>query len=166
MELVQIDDVIPKPYQNQLESEASALGWYFHRESARPGLAFARTFSGFYHMAFDISQPSPVASGINALLVPLLFVASEKAGIKFTQLIRVRLGMFPQTTIDTVVFDETFEDLTVEQSVRHANEGRFTERARIAPQKGRMAFFDGKHYHASMHPQRHADRIVVTFNFR
>jgi len=134
MELVQIDDVIPKPYQNQLESEASALGWYFHRESARPGLAFARTFSGFYHMAFDISQPSPVASGINALLVPLLFVASEKAGIKFTQLIRVRLGMFPQTT--------------------------------IAPQKGRMAFFDGKHYHASMHPQRHADRIVVTFNFR
>jgi hypothetical protein len=193
MELAQIDDVIPKPYQNQLETEASALGWYFHRESARPGLAFARSFSGFFHMAFDISQPSPVASAINALLVPLLFVACDKAGLKLTNLIRVRLGMFPQTMIDvpyhnphvdfyephlvglyyvndsdgdTVVFDETFEDLTVEQSVRHANEGRFTERARIAPQKGRMAFFDGKHYHASMHPRRHPDRIVVTFDFR
>jgi hypothetical protein len=193
MELLQIDDVIPKPYQNQLEAEASALGWFFHRESARPGLDFAQSYGGFFHMAFDIASPSPVTSAINGLLVPLLFVACDKAGLKFTHLVRVRLGMFPRTMIDvpyhnphvdfydphlvglyyvndsdgdTVVFNETFDDLTLEQSVRYANERKFTEMARIAPKKGRMAFFDGKHYHASMHPREHADRIVVTFDFK
>ena len=134
-----------------------------------------------------------MVSAINALLVPLLFVSCDKASLKFTNLIRVRLGMFTQTPVDvpyhnphvdfydphivglyyvndsdgdTVVFNETSDELTVEQSVRYANEGRFTELARIAPKKGRMAFFDGKHYHSSMHPKQHPNRIVVTFDFR
>ena len=54
----------------------------------------------------------------------------------------------------------------VEQSVTYANQGKFTELARIPPKKGRMVFFDGRHYHASMHPITNPQRIVVTFNFR
>lgn len=192
MDLIQIEDVIPKAYQDQLETETNALGWFFHQESARPGVTFTRNFPGFFHMAFDVSAPNPVASAINALLIPLLFVACDKAGLKVNGLIRIRLGMFPQTLLDvpfhnphvdfyqphtvglyyvndsdgdTVVFEETFEELTLEQSVRHANLGRFRESKRIAPKKGRMAFFDGKHYHASMHPMKHAARTVVTFDF-
>jgi 2OG-Fe(II) oxygenase superfamily len=193
MQLIQLDDVIPKPYQDQLEAETSALGWFFHKESARPGLGFARNYSGFYHMAFDAASAVPVVSAINAMLIPLLFVSCDKAGQRFTDLIRVRLGLFPANEMnvpyhnphvdfyephkvalyyvndsdgDTVVFNETAEQVSVEQSVTLANSGRFTEMARIAPRKGRMVFFDGKHYHASMHPTKSAHRIVVTFNFR
>jgi hypothetical protein len=67
---------------------------------------------------------------------------------------------------DTVVFNETCDKVGLEQSVTYANQGKFTELARIAPKKGRMVFFDGTHYHASMHPRSHPQRIVVTFNFR
>jgi hypothetical protein len=31
MQLIQLEDVIPRPYQDQLEAETSALGWYFHK---------------------------------------------------------------------------------------------------------------------------------------
>jgi hypothetical protein len=193
MQLVQLDDVIPKAYQDQLEAETSALGWYFHKETARPGLSFSQSYGGFFHMAYDAAPPSPVASAINALLVPLLFVSLDKAKLKLNDLIRVRLGMFPRTLLDvpyhnphgdfyephlvglyyvndsdgdTAVFKETSDSVSLEQSVKYANEGRFTELARISPKKGRMVFFDGKHYHASMHPLEHPQRIVVTFNFR
>jgi Putative 2OG-Fe(II) oxygenase len=193
MQLVQLDDVIPKAYQDQLEAETSALGWYFHKETARPGLSFSQSYGGFFHMAYDAAPPSPVASAINALLVPLLFVSLDKAKLKLNDLIRVRLGMFPRTLLDvpyhnphvdfyephlvglyyvndsdgdTAVFKETSDSVSLEQSVKYANEGRFTELARISPKKGRMVFFDGKHYHASMHPLEHSQRIVVTFNFR
>lgn len=193
MQLIQLDDVIPKPYQDQLEAETSALGWYFHKETARPGLSFSRSFGGFFHMAYDVASASAVTSNINAMLVPLLFVSLEKAKLKFNELIRVRLGMFPQTELDvrhhnphvdfyvphlvglyyvndsdgdTVVFNETSDKVSLDDSVAYANAGRFTEQARISPRKGRMVFFDGRHYHASMHPVVNAQRIVVTFNFR
>jgi len=193
MQLVQVDDVIPRPYQDQLEAETSALGWFFHKETARPGLGFARNYAGFFHMAFDAASPAPVTSNINAMLVPLLFVSMDKAQLKLNDLIRVRLGMFPQTPLDvpyhnphvdfydphlvglyyvndsdgdTVVFNETCDKVGLEQSVTFANQRKFTELARITPKKGRMVFFDGRHYHASMHPRSHPQRIVVTFNFR
>ncbi len=193
MSLVQLDNVIPTPYQDQLETEISALSWFFHKESARPGLDFAANYAGFYHMAFDAASPSPVVSAINAMLVPLLFVACDKAGLRFTNLIRVRLGLFPRSPEnvpfhnphvdfyephmvglyyvndsdgDTVVFDQTADQVSVQESVTLANSGRFTEMGRVTPQKGRMAFFEGKHYHASMHPMKSSHRIVVTFNFR
>ena len=193
MQLVQIDDVIPKAYQNQLEAEASALGWFFHKESARPGLGFAHSYSGFHHLAFDAASATPVASAINAMLVPLLFLACEKAGLIFKDLLRIRLGLFPRTMIDvpyhnphvdfyaphvvglyyvndsdgdTVLFRETFETVSLELSAQYANDAKFTELGRITPKKGRMALFDGKHYHASMHPKTSSHRIVVTFDFR
>jgi hypothetical protein len=193
MQLVQLDDVIPKAYQDQLESQTGGLGWSFRLESTRPGLGFANSFSGFSHLAFDITSPAPVSSPMSALLVPLLFLGCDKAGLKMNGLIRIQLEMFPRTLIDvphhnpqvdfyephlvglyhlddsdgdTVIFEETFADLTLEQSVQHANLGRFTEGARVSPKKGRMVFFDGKHYRASMHPKTHPARRVVTFNFR
>jgi len=193
MQLVQLENAIPKPYQDQLEAETSALGWFFHEETARPGLKFSRTYGGFFHMAFDIASPTPVTSIINGLLIPLLFVSTDKANVKFNDLIRIRLGMFPRTMLDvphhnphvdfyephvvglyyvndsdgdTVIFNETFEKVTIEQSAKYANEGKFTELARVSPKKGKMVFFDGKHYHASMHPKEHAQRIAITFDFR
>jgi hypothetical protein len=193
MSVITLDNVIPGLYQDQIEAETTALGWYFHPESARPDLEFASSYGGFFHMAYDAAAPSPVSSAINAILVPLLFIFCDKAKVAFTELIRVRLGLFTRMPVavphhnphvdfyephqvalyyvndsdgDTVVFKETSADLTAEQSARHANANRFTELQRIAPRKGTMVGFDGRHYHASMHPMHHESRIVITFNFR
>jgi hypothetical protein len=192
MQLLQLEDVIPKGYQDQLEAETSALGWYFHKETARPGLNFSQSYGGFFHMAYDAASPSPVASVINALLVPLLFVSLDKAQLTLNGLVRVRLGMFPRTLLDvpyhnphvdfyephlvglyyvndsdgdTVVFNETYDDVSQEQSVLHTKEGRFTIARRISPKKGRMVGFDGRHYHASMHPMKASSRIAIAFSF-
>ena len=35
----------------------------------------------------------------------------------------------------------------------------------VSPKKGRIMCFDGKHYHASMHPMKSAYRLAITFNF-
>ena len=193
MKVVETDNLIPKLYQDMIESEASALGWFFHSESARPELAFHHQYGGFFHMAYDLASPTPVQSAINAILVPLLFIYCDKAQLELTTLLRIRLGMFTQSPGDepfhnphvdfyaphqvalyyvndsdgdTVLFDETFDQISAEQSAPHANQRKFTEARRISPRKGRMVGFDGKHYHASMHPRNHQSRIVITFNFR
>ncbi|MBC8131759.1 MAG: hypothetical protein H7X95_02160, partial [Deltaproteobacteria bacterium] len=177
--IVEMDNVIPKLYEDLIEAEANSLGWYFHAESARPNLGFAENYGGFYHMSYDGLADNPVGSAINAVLVPLLFIFCDKAKIPFNNLIRVRLGMFAKTPIDveyhnphvdfyvphnvalyyvndsdgdTVVFNETSDQIDLEQSARHANEKKFTQLKRISPKKGRMMAFDGRHYHASMHP--------------
>ena len=192
MNIIEMDNVIPRLYEDMIEAEATALGWYFHPESARPGVDFAHNYGGFFHMAYDGQSANPVGSAINAILVPLLFIFCDKAKLEFNALIRVRLGMFARSPVDvkfhnphvdfyaphkvalyyvndsdgdTVIFNETFETVSLEQSVRHANEQKFTEAKRIPPKKGRMVAFDGKHYHSSMHPMTHQSRIVVTFNF-
>lgn len=194
--VIEIENVISKVYQDQIEAEAAsdAMAWYFHAESARPDLNFSQSFGGFFHMAYDAAVvASPVRSAINAALVPVLFTFCEKAKIGFHSLLRVRLGLFTRTLLDvkfhnphvdseephgvalyyvnesdgdTVVFKETIADLPIPESAEHANAGRFTELKRITPRRGKMAYFDGKHYHASMHPMQHASRIVITFNFR
>lgn len=193
MKVIEVDDVIPKLYQDQIEKETATLAWFFHPESARPDLEFSNSYGGFFHMGYDITSATPVVSAINAILVPVLFIFCDKANIKLNTLLRVRLGMFTKSSTDvayhnphvdfyephnvalyyvndsdgdTVVFNETSDDLTLQQSVRYSNENRFTEIKRIAPKKGRMAWFDGKQYHASMHPMKHSHRIVVTFDFR
>ena len=191
--IIELEDMIPKLYQDQIENTANALPWYFHPDSASGDLKFKAAHSGFYHMAYDFSESNPVTSAINAILVPVLFIFCDKAGIPFQKLFRVRLGLFNRTMVDvehhnphvdftdphrvalyyvndsdgaTVVFNETVDDVSREQSARYASERRFTELGRFEPRKGRMISFDGRHYHASMHPRAHESRIVVTFNFR
>ena len=129
---------------------------------------------------------------MTALLLPLLFTFCEKAGVPFKTLLRIRLGLFPRTMIDvphhnphvdfyqahnnalyyvndsdgdTIVFNETYEDVSQEQSALYTKEGKFTVARRISPKKGRMIGFDGRHYHASMHPMRSAARIAIAFSF-
>jgi hypothetical protein len=194
--IIQLDDAIPLAYQNQIQAElgSTRMSWFFHEESARAAKAqFDTNFAGFSHPAFNIREPSPVLSPLNAVLVPILFIFCEKAGLPFTTLMRVRIGLFTKGAVDaphhnphvdfyephytalyyvndsdgdTWVFNETYQDVPAHLAAAHVNEGKFTVAGRIAPKKGRMAAFDGRHYHASMHPTDHVSRIVVTYNFR
>jgi hypothetical protein len=195
-EIIQVDDAIPRAYQDQILAELGSprMSWFFHEESARAAKGqFDTNFAGFSHPAFNIREPNPVLSPLNAVLVPILFLFCEKAGLPFTALLRVRIGLFTRSSVeaphhnphvdfyephrtalyyvndsdgDTFVFNETYRDVPAQLAPAHVNEGKFTVAGRISPKKGRMATFDGGHYHASMHPTDHVSRIVVTYNFR
>jgi hypothetical protein len=194
MNIIEIDDAIPKLYQNQIEAETTStrMTWSFHEESARASAVFQASYGGFSHIAYHIKDQSPSFSPMTAMLLPMLFMFCEKARLEFNALLRIRLGLFPrnpddvghhnphvdfqqphQTAVyyvndsdgDTVVFNETSDDVNAEQAPKYAADGKFTILGRVSPKKGRMMAFDGKHYHASMHPRKAASRVAITFNF-
>lgn len=195
MEIIQIEDAIPRPYQDQVEAELTSTrtAWFFHEDSARSAKGeLEASYGGFSHPTFNIKEPNPVLSPLNAILVPILFVFCEKAGLQFNALMRIRIGLFTRAMFqaphhnphvdlyephrvalyyvndsdgDTVVFKETYDDVPKPHAARYANEGKFTVGEKISPKKGKMVSFDGKRYHASMHPLAHSSRIVVTFDF-
>lgn len=194
MNVIEIDDVIPKLYQDQIQAEIASgrIPWFFHEESGRRVPQVDTTYSGFSHLAFHINDAASPPSTLTALLLPLLFSFCDKAAVSFNTLLRIRLGLFTRTMIDvahhnphvdfyqphysavyyvndsdgdTFIFNETYDDVSQDESVAHAKQGKFTLARRIAPKKGRMIGFDGKHYHASMHPMQASHRIAIAFSF-
>jgi hypothetical protein len=60
---------------------------------------------------------------------------------------------------DTVIFNEKW-------SPEH--DGSLiplTIKERIAPKRGRIAYFDGLHYHTSTNPMHHGERVILNINF-
>jgi hypothetical protein len=166
--------------------------WTFHEESARSASPFKNTYAGFSHIAYLADDSGPIISPMSSLLLPVLFVFCEKAKIEYNGLLRIRVGLFTKTMIeaehhnphvdftqphrtavyyvndcdgDTFVFDQTIDDVSVDQSARHANENKFTIAGRVPPKKGKMMCFDGRYYHASSYPTKASRRIAITFNF-
>lgn len=194
MKIIEIPNAIPKAYQDQVEGElgSNTMTWTFHEETARSASQFKQTFSGFSHMAYLIEDVESVISPMSSLLLPILFVFCEKANIEYNTLLRIRVGLFTKTTVqtkhhnphvdfsqphrtavyyvndsdgDTFVFNETFDDVSLDDSAKYANADKFTIAGRVSPKKGTMMCFDGRHYHASMHPMKANKRIAITFNF-
>jgi hypothetical protein len=193
MKIIEIENAVPRLYQDQVELEATSDGipWFFHEESARVNAGFAASYCGFSHLAYHVREP--VASATGASLIPMLFMFCDKAGLELDTILRIRMGLFtkndaealhhnphvdfaePHYTAvyyvndcdgDTFVFNETLDDVSQEQAPSHAAQGKFTIARRISPQKGKMVCFDGRHYHASMHPTKSPVRIAITFNFK
>jgi hypothetical protein len=192
--VVEIDDVIPKLYQDQIEAEATSdkMAWFFSAESARR-VQVENSYGGFSHVAYRFNNEAAAASSpLTALLLPLLFSFCDKAGVPFKTLLRIRLGLFTQNAAggpyhnphvdfylphynalyyvndsdgDTFIFNETYDEVSLERSVEYTRERKFTIARRISPRRGRMIGFDGRHYHASMHPTQSSHRIAIAFSF-
>ena len=194
MDIIEIADAIPAPYQDQVEHElgSTRMLWNFSDEIARSESKFKTSHPGFGHTAFLANPDDPVVSPMSSLLLPVLFMFCEKAKIPYNALLRIRVGLFTRTVTDaahhnphvdygephrtavyyvndcdgdTFIFNESFEDVSVEESGRFANANRFTLARRIPPKKGKMICFDGKYYHASSYPTQATKRIAITYNF-
>jgi hypothetical protein len=192
--VVQIDDVIPKLYQDQIEAEVSAdtMAWFFTAESGRK-VDVGTSYGGFSHVAYRFNKEGGAPpSSLTALLLPLLYTFCDKAGVPFKSLLRIRLGLFTQNAAggpyhnphvdfylphynalyyvndcdgDTFLFNETYDDVSLERSIEYTRERKFTIARQFSPKKGRMIGFDGRTYHASMHPQVSSHRIAIAFSF-
>lgn len=193
-DIVELDDVIPRAYQDQIEAEVRSdrMAWFFSEESGRRVSGVDASYSGFSHLVYHIDGGNPAPSSMTALLLPLLYIYCDRARTPFNTLLRIRLGLFPRTMIDvphhnphvdfyqphltaiyyvndsdgdTFIFNETYEQVSLEQSLQYTKEARFTVAARVAPKKGRMCGFDGRRYHASMHPRQSSSRFAIAFSF-
>jgi hypothetical protein len=193
-DIVEFDDLIPLAYQDQIEAEVRSdrMAWFFSEESARRVSGVDASYTGFSHLVYHIDGGLAAPSSMTALLLPLLYLYCDRARRPFNTLLRIRLGLFPRTLIDvphhnphvdfyqphqaaiyyvndsdgdTVLFNETSDEVSLEQSLRYTKEERFTVAARVSPKKGRICGFDGKRYHASMHPQKSSSRFAIAFSF-
>lgn len=114
-----------------------------------------------------------------------MFNEFEKIGLKKDQCIRVRAGLFfkhpdcaphpchvdaklPHTTAvyyvndcdgDLIIYNETYKSHPWTAPLVP------TELCRFHPTKGKLAVFDGKHYHSSSYPVSTSLRLAITFNF-
>jgi hypothetical protein len=199
VDVIEIDDVVPKLYQDQIEAETTSLRmpWFFRLEPGRSGaLGPAKSadagYSGFSNTVFHVDDPGVAPSPMTALLLPLLFTFCDKAQRPYNRLLRIRLGLYPRTMVeadyhhphvdfyqphhnalyyvndadgDSIIFNETFEDVSQALLPAYTAERKFTVAKRIAPKKGKMIGFDGARYHASMHPMQASHRIVIAFSF-
>lgn len=103
MNIIEIEDVIPKLYQDQVETELASdrFVWCFHDEAAHSGSRFKESFSGLSHMAYltEVEGRAPIQSPVSHMLLPILFTYCEKAGLEYNGLLRIRVGLFPKTKI-------------------------------------------------------------------
>jgi hypothetical protein len=196
--LIEIDNVIPKLYQDQIEAEvmSSRMAWYFRLEPGRTVSALGPSsveanYSGFSNTVFHIDDVGAPASPMTALLIPLLLTFCDKANIPFSRLIRIRLGLYPKIMVDaahhphvdfyyphynalyyvndadgdTLLFKETFDDVPQAALPAYLAAQKFNVAKRITPKRGKMIGFEGRQYHASMHPMEASHRIAIAFGF-
>src|SRR6476659_5463654 len=111
MTVIEIEDVIPRLYQDQIEAEVASnrMAWFFNEESGRRigiGVGGAgagdseASYGGFSHTAYHVNSGAAAPSPMTALLLPLLYIFCDRAQVPFSSLLRIRLGLFPRTMID------------------------------------------------------------------
>jgi hypothetical protein len=199
LDVVELEDIIPRLYQDQIEAELTAdhMAWHFRLEPGRTTSVLgagdgAAVYSGFTNTVFHAENAGGPPSPMTALLLPLLFTFCDKAQRPFTRLLRIRLGLYPRIMMeaahhphvdfyyphynaiyyvndsdgDTVLYEETFDDVPKAALARYLQEGKFKVAELATPKKGKIIGFDGRHYHASMHPMKATHRIAIAFSFQ
>jgi hypothetical protein len=145
---------------------------------------------GFGSMMFD---PAHGRGNPYHFLAPLIYCGAEKANIEVTQLDLIRgfLSMpvpankenkidkphvdksFPHivglyyvndSDGDTLIYQETSVPAIDNRLVSEIDPSTLTVVKSITPKKGRLVFFNGKHYHSSTQPTI-GPRCVINFHF-
>jgi hypothetical protein len=107
LDTVEIDDIIPQLYQDQIEAELTSerMAWYFRLEPGRTvsvlGASGAEAqYSGFTNTVFHCDEPNAAPSAVTALLLPLLLTFCDRIHRPFNRLLRIRLGLYPRILAD------------------------------------------------------------------
>jgi hypothetical protein len=193
-----ITDAIPLQYQEHIKSLMTELSWYWHsntsysensirfQEIQRLQQRYPNIIDNgqFTHAILDNGQTFSPDVG---LLVPILYMFADKAGIVVNNILRIRINLMvqdktftyenfncPHTDMipskvflyyvndcdgDTILFDETI----VSDDDPFPTE--FNIIKRISPKAGKGVFFDGSRFHASSSPSTYKVRYVINFNF-
>lgn len=186
------DDIISKDYQNYILHLVNEDDFplYFrpnivtHDYETEP-----LNIHGFTHQMFENGKST---SNYFSTIYPMVLSISEKTGIKFNCLDRMRFNFVlgnsdskldyhmphidnyaPHLVAiyyvndcdgDTVIFDQMLEQPTHEQDELMLKKNKWTIKQRVTPKKGRLLIFDGRYYHASSYTKTQSYRCVINMN--
>ena len=182
-EILIIDDIIPKSYQDSLEQIifGQDFSWFLEKDITRGGDEFNNY--GFKH-TFKFENGNIVSNFFN-FITPIVFSALEKSNTNFYNIIKARAFLqtsknndnthnIPHVDLsyehlvflyyvndsdgDTFIFEETLKD-----TPNPKKDYKFNLKQLVSPRKGRGLLFNGNRYHASSKPTK-VPRCVINFD--
>lgn len=192
-DLIVIDDVIPKDFQNWVEQiivYQEELPWYYVPNSFHPKLTKdPRNAPGLFHYLYNNdTKQSPL---FDALYPIVLSIGNN---IEWNRLDKMDINLYPKqkssiyhlphvsnfyktgwTAIyyvndipspddgDTFIFKQRLEEFTPEESEKILKDNYFEMKNKVNPRKGRLIAFPSYYFHASSYAYS-ADRYTVTIN--
>lgn len=187
---IELDNFVPQDLQDKIERLLThpSFPWAFVSDAVGgyTGEDGSLGACGFFHNLMFAGKPR--SADLPAIMpIAKLFEDAVKNIITVKEYNRVRIGLFtkhpdptphaPHTDRtdphwtgvyyvnacdgDLVIYNETYEDF----SEAEAQTKQLTIKKRVSPTKGKMAIFNGKHYHSSSFPTKTPLRIAITFNF-
>jgi hypothetical protein len=190
-EIFVIDNVIPKKYQDEIETVLTGqFPWYFYSEAVYkdtsniPQSENSKTTPVFVHNFLNNEE---VVSDYYNLIKPLLYYVEEKVSINFEKVYRAKSNLLmPKTGYENFNHsyphvDQLFPHLSLLYYVNDSDgdtfffDKKYDETAvtnevklkvfnQITPKKGRAILFDGLIYHSSSNPINSDKRIVLNYN--
>lgn len=190
-EIIVIDNVISKTYQDKIEQElvfSKEFPWYYVPNITHANFNLAKDGDGLAHLFWDHLEGGSI-SKITNLLLPLLYESIDRIDFKMDTLTHGRVFQtFPTVksagTVNQLHVDEFFPHLVVLYYVSDADGDTLITEAtadkvrpdlinevspgpavikQVTPKKGRVVMFDGRHYHASTNPTQHR-RCIINFD--
>jgi len=180
----QISNLLGPNHYNmvRLKLDSQETPWYRSTVTANFNDPVKSYGSSFSHLIYSRDKGGQTSDVIDIAL-PILLSALDRQNLELRELYRVRLGMLTRVPFelvhpphvdnpeacpqphtvglyyitasdgDTIIYNETKDSES------------YTEQARSTPSQNSWIDFDGKYYHSSTCPQKHEQRVVITFNY-
>jgi len=181
-DILVIDDIIPKTYQDVIEQSlfSSHFPWYLQKD-----ITFIEDKFDNYGFNHGLKlEDGTINSAFYDGILPMTFLVSDRYNLEQKNLVQARAFLqtnrgrkthnkphvdlhYPHTVFlyyvndsdgDTFLFEETLEDTPNPQK-----DYQFNLKQSISPKKGRGVIFNGNRYHASSNPTK-IPRCVINFD--
>lgn len=191
-DVIIIDDVVSKNYQDVIEKETILnlhMPWYYSPSITKrinPGESMPGDSDGWSHSFFHCEKGGST-SVLSNLLIPLMYEATSKINFVPKELLFGRIFMTTPknfTThnllhVDTIephlvilyyVNDSDGDTVLTKNTYQQYTQDEINNLNppaeivwRVSPKKGRCVLFDGKFYHASTNPTKN-NRCIINFD--
>ena len=192
-DIIEIENFISKDYQDFIYNQVIGLKfpWYFNPtlvSNEDKLVGYNSNIQGFNHFLFE--ENNKVSPFFDSLY-PLVLGITEKSGVKFNTVERMRFNLtYPDKSTpegewhlphidssyphynaiyyvndsdgDTVIFEE--KNLEYSEDMDYISSHKFTVKKRITPKKGKLLIFPGYYYHASSYARAGKFRCVLNIN--
>jgi len=183
-DILEVKELITKSRQKHLLNVLTDMGfsWHYLEDATfEKTIENKKTVPSFCHLLYNNGEKGYHFDTFYPVLLDFL----EHQDLKLDRLLRMRLGFLLNTAysmphlpysynnphidfeqphmVGLFYLNETDGDTVVFNETEESEE--YHIKARIKPEPGKFAAFDGKYYHASTCPKMFTTRFAITFNF-
>jgi hypothetical protein len=191
-DIIEIDNFIPVDYQNHLLETFTGweFPWVLNKNMVsgdKPFVGSAKNPPGFNHFFYEKNAP---VSNFFQLVYPLVLSITSQADVPFNRLYRMRANMtlangegallphidsfhphwnaiyyVNDSDGDTIIYNETNDEFDPGPAdIEKIKSGKFTEKLRVTPKKGKLLAFNGKYYHTASFCKESPYRCLININ--